>query len=62
MKKSIIIALQLGFTIAFSILFFTAIGLLLDKWLLTTPIFVLIGILVGVFNGLFYLWKWAQKV
>ena len=61
MKKSIVIALQLGIVIAFSVMFFTGIGLWLDKWLATEPIFVLIGILLGVFNGLFYLWKWAQK-
>jgi F0F1-type ATP synthase assembly protein I len=61
MKKSIVIALQLGFVIGFSIMFFTGIGLWLDKWFESSPIFVLIGILFGVFNGLFYLWKWAQK-
>lgn len=61
MKKSIVIALQIGFVIGFSILFFTGAGLFLDKWLHTTPWLTLAGILFGTFNGLFYLWKWAQK-
>jgi predicted ABC-type sugar transport system permease subunit len=61
MKKSIIDALQLGFIIGFSVMFFTGIGLAVDNWLNTKPIFVLIGIFFGIFNGLFYLWKWAQK-
>lgn len=61
MKKALISALELGFAIASNIVFFTVIGLLVDDWLDTAPAFVLAGILIGVFNGFLYLWKWAQK-
>jgi F0F1-type ATP synthase assembly protein I len=39
---------SLGMTFAGGILFFLFLGLVLDRWLGTTPVFILIGTFLGV--------------
>lgn len=43
--------MQLGLTMAGSIIFCFFIGLYLDKWLGTRGIFLIIGILLGIIGG-----------
>jgi F0F1-type ATP synthase assembly protein I len=38
---------SLGLTFAFGIVVFLGLGLMLDRWLGTTPIFILIGTFLG---------------
>jgi F0F1-type ATP synthase assembly protein I len=38
---------SLGLTFAFGIVLFLGLGLVLDRWLGTTPIFILIGTFLG---------------
>lgn len=38
---------SLGLTFAGGIIFFLALGLVLDRWLGTTPVFILIGTFLG---------------
>ena len=43
--------MQVGLTMAGSILFCLAVGYYLDKWLNTKPIFIIIFILLGIVGG-----------
>jgi len=43
--------MQVGLTMAGSILFCLAIGFYLDKWLNTKPLFIILFILLGIVGG-----------
>ena len=45
------LTMQIGLTMAGSILFCFVIGYYLDKWLNTKPIFIIIFILLGIVGG-----------
>ena len=45
------LVMQVGLTMAGSILFCLAIGYYLDKWLNTKPIFIILFILLGIAGG-----------
>lgn len=45
-----------GFQLAFSILFFLGMGYLADKWLGTKPLFLLIGLAIGLAAGFYAFW------
>lgn len=51
----------LGFTFAFAILFFGALGWLLDGWLGTRPWFALVGAGVGGFGGFMSIYYRVQR-
>ena len=52
-----------GFQLVFSILFFMGMGWLLDRWLHTTPAFMLVGLIVGLAAGFYvFLVKVNQEV
>lgn len=44
-----------GFQLALAILFFLWVGHLVDGWLHTAPVFMLIGVLVGLGAGMYAL-------
>ncbi len=60
MKSALIKALELGFVIAFSVGGFTFLGYFLDQYLNTSPIFTMIGVIFGVVNAFYYLYRWAK--
>jgi len=45
-----------GFQLAFSILFFMGLGNLADRWLGVRPLFMLIGLAVGMAAGFYAFW------
>lgn len=45
------LVMQVGLTMAGSILFCLAIGYYLDKWLNTKPVFIIVFILLGIVGG-----------
>jgi F0F1-type ATP synthase assembly protein I len=47
---------ELAFEFALSILLFFGIGWLLDRWLGTAPLFMIVGFLVGAVGNFFRLW------
>jgi F0F1-type ATP synthase assembly protein I len=49
---------SLGYTFAFSIVFFAGAGYLLDRWLSTAPLLTIAGTLVGA--GLAIAWVYAR--
>ncbi len=51
MIDSSTLVMQLGLTMAGSILFCLYIGYMLDKWLNTKPLFIIIFILLGIVGG-----------
>ena len=51
------LVMQVGLTMAGSILFCLAIGYYLDKWLNTKPIFIIIFILLGIVGGGFTVYR-----
>lgn len=53
---------QLGISMVLSIAIFFAGGFFLDKWLGTKPVFILIGILVGVVSGGYLVYKQIMEV
>lgn len=44
---------QLGFTIAVPIILLAIVGNLLDGWLNTRPLFILLGLLLGLISGIY---------
>lgn len=42
-----------GFQFAFAILLFLGVGVLLDRWLHTRPVFTLLGVAVGLGAGFY---------
>ena len=57
--KGIAQFLHLGITVVSSIGFFTFLGYSIDKWLNSTPIGILVGILLGTFLSFVYLFRMA---
>jgi ATP synthase protein I len=49
--------LSLGFTLIVIIGGLTAVGLLVDRWLGTLPLFLLVGLVVGFVAGLYYVYR-----
>ncbi len=49
-----------GFQLAFSILFFMGMGHLVDRWLGSRPLFMLIGTAVGLATGFYAFWVRVQ--
>jgi F0F1-type ATP synthase assembly protein I len=46
--QTISLSLQLGFMIALPVVIFTIVGRILDKTLLTTPLFLVLGIILAL--------------
>lgn len=59
--KSFAKVLQLGFVIIGCILFGLFIGFLLDKYFDMSPLFKIIGLLVGTLEALLYLFNLAKN-
>jgi len=55
--KSIALAMSLGFTIVGCILVGTIIGYYLDSYFQTEPIFMIIGIILGVVSAFLVLYR-----
>jgi ATP synthase protein I len=53
---------HVGFAFMFIIAVFTAGGYLLDRWLVTLPLFLLLGMLIGFVASLFYLFTALKRV
>jgi ATP synthase protein I len=49
--------ISLGFTLIAIIGGLTAVGLLVDRWLGTLPLFLLVGLVVGFVAGLYYVYR-----
>ena len=45
-----------GFQLAFSILFFMGMGYLADRWLGSRPLFMLVGLAIGLAAGFYAFW------
>jgi ATP synthase protein I len=55
--KYLTLVYQLGFMVIFSLAFFLVFGLFVDRWLGTSGIFMIIGILFGVAGGFYLVYK-----
>jgi F0F1-type ATP synthase assembly protein I len=55
------IALDLGVRLGLSVVVGLGIGLLVDGWLQTSPVFTLVGIVLGVAAAMFTIWDVASK-
>ena len=55
-------ALQLGFLIIIPIMLFFFVGLYLDKYLLTTPLFLIIGITAGFGISFYYVYRTFKRL
>ena len=55
------IALDLGVRLGVSVVIGLGAGLLLDNWLHTSPIFTLIGMVVGISAAMYTIWDVARK-
>ncbi|MEJ2054379.1 MAG: AtpZ/AtpI family protein [Calditrichaceae bacterium] len=53
--------LNIGYTLIGSILFFGYVGYLVDKWTDLKPIFLIIGLFIGLFGGFYNMIKVIQK-
>ncbi|PYP92821.1 MAG: hypothetical protein DMD34_13565 [Gemmatimonadetes bacterium] len=51
----------LGFTFAFAILLFGAVGCVVDGWLHTRPLFALVGAGIGGFGGFMNIYYRVQR-
>jgi ATP synthase protein I len=54
------IALDLGLRLGISIVLGLGLGLLLDAWLGTRPVFILLGIVLGVAAAMYTIWDVAR--
>ncbi len=54
------IALDLGVRLGVSVFLGLGAGLLLDSWLHTSPIFTLIGMVVGIAAAMYTIWDVAR--
>ncbi len=61
MKRALVIALQLGFSIGGMITVSTLLGLWLDRLLKSTPWLTIIGCLLGVASAFKYLIDWTRE-
>jgi F0F1-type ATP synthase assembly protein I len=55
------IALDLGVRLGVSVFLGLGAGLLLDNWLHTSPIFTLIGMVVGIAAAMYTIWDVARN-
>lgn len=55
------LALDLGMRLGVAIVLGLGAGLLVDAWLHTSPVFTLIGILLGVAAAMYTIWEVAQQ-
>ena len=55
------IAFDLGVRLGISVLLGVGGGLLLDSWLHTSPIFTLIGVVLGIGAAMYTIWDVARK-
>ena len=55
------IALDLGVRLGASVVIGLGAGLLLDSWLHTSPIFTLIGMVVGIAAAMYTIWDVARN-
>ena len=54
------VALDLGVRLGVSVVIGLGAGLLLDSWLHTSPIFTLIGMVVGIAAAMYTIWDVAR--
>jgi ATP synthase protein I len=59
-SRSIGIAFDLGLRLGISVILGLGGGLLLDAWLSTSPIFTLIGMLLGIGAAMYTIWDVAR--
>jgi ATP synthase protein I len=59
-SKSIGIAFDLGIRLGISVILGLGGGLLLDSWLHTSPIFTLVGMLLGIAAAMYTIWDVAR--
>jgi F0F1-type ATP synthase assembly protein I len=55
------LALDLGLRLGISVVLGVGGGLLLDSWLRTSPIFTLIGMVVGIATAMYTIWEVARQ-
>ncbi len=55
------LAFDLGLRLGISVILGLAAGLLLDGWLGTSPLFTLIGVLLGVITAMYTIWQVARE-
>jgi ATP synthase protein I len=55
------IAFDLGLRLGISVILGLGGGLLLDSWLRTSPIFTLIGMVLGIGAAMYTIWDVARK-
>jgi ATP synthase protein I len=55
------LALDLGLRLGISVVLGVGGGLLLDGWLRTSPIFTLIGMVLGIAAAMYTIWDVARK-
>ncbi|MGZ8563274.1 MAG: AtpZ/AtpI family protein [Candidatus Limnocylindria bacterium] len=55
------IALDLGLRLGISVVLGVGGGLLLDSWLRTSPIFTLIGMVLGIAAAMYTIWDVARQ-
>lgn len=56
-RSALALAVSIGFAIAAPLTFFVIGGVWLDSTLNTRPIFILIGILLGLGSSGYYMWR-----
>ena len=59
-SKSIGIAFDLGLRLGIAVILGLGGGLLLDAWLSTSPIFTLIGMVLGIAAAMYTIWDVAR--
>ena len=60
-SRSIGIAFDLGLRLGISVIVGLGGGLLLDSWLHTSPIFTLVGMLLGIGAAMYTIWDVAKQ-
>lgn len=61
-NRTVMRYMSLGMEFASSILGFTFVGILLDKKMLTTPLFTIIGLFLGFALGMYMLVNISKKI
>jgi F0F1-type ATP synthase assembly protein I len=54
--------LNIGYTLFGSVLFFAYIGYLIDSWFEKKPLFLIIGLFLGLFGGFYNMIKVLQQL
>lgn len=55
------LALDLGLRLGISVILGTGLGLIVDGWLHTTPLFTLAGVVLGVAAAMYTIWDVARQ-